>query len=771
MKKALKTSLLFVLSICMLLSVAFLSFSLTSSKAYADETQEIFQMEKGASIATTKDGLRFMVNMNGAVYQKLVTDDVENKKGLSVLIAPKSYYEELTDSEYINLRKCVKIDIDEEKIYSYNGLYHANVVLTNLNAENNPNITISQFDYDFIAVGCITDNSGAQPTYQYTTLNEGETLGDYARSQYSVIKTLVLEGTEELSSLLLSNESPYTWFATEEYPLVVENLNSYENLVARINAGVVFDGKIINISSAFDKAESSVQFDDGKTLPQSANTYHVITFKMTDGQEIVKTVVDGQTLTDIPALSEEDGYIFTWDKEIVDVPTESTVYTETKTAEPLPELEAPFLADFSVAGYASIVSGATAEVISDASEGSVMKVTFEVNNTWPTFTLNLPKTASGEKITVRFMMTSVPAGLTMNGTDGGMVYNVVSNVWGSEIVNANGTSLSISMYSGTAKSYEIYFSLVVDGEKTNEEMRGMKLFGNIPEGYLADFSIDKYASIVSGASAEVVSDTSEGSVMKVTLEVSGWTYFTLNLPKTPSEEKITIRFMVPTRTGGLEINGGDAYYSFTEGEWASYTRAVGNYGSAIKVGAYSGSTATFVIYFSLVVDGEKTNEEMRNMKLFGNIPEGYLADYSSETYESMITAGSWGTDIEAEYMPSYADETNVMKISATTKDDAYGNGGIRLFLPKASTTNKVTVRYMIDENYGIAGELHAVVKGDYTNKISVLPKDKGVWHQVEIDLTNQTEKDVVELYFWQAGGGVTAVMYVSFVYDGVLSNN
>ena len=628
MKKALKTSLLFVLSICMLLSVAFLSFSLTSSKAYADETQEIFQMEKGASVATTKDGLRFMVNMNGAVYQKLVTDDVDNKMDLSVLIAPKSYYDELTDSEYMNLIKCVKVDIDEDKIYSYNGLYHANVLLTNLNAENNANITVSQFDYNFIAVGCITDNSGSEPTYQYTTLNDGETLSDYARSQYKVINTLVLTGTEELADLLLGTESPYTWFAREDYPIIVENLDLYENLVAKINAGVVFDQKSILISSAFDKAQSSVEFDDGKGLPLSANNYHVITFKMLDGQEIVKTVIDGQTLTDIPVLSEEDDYVISWDKEIVEIPTESTTYTETKTAKPLPELEVPILADFAVKGYASTVSGANAEVIN---------------------------------------------------------------------------------YEG------------------------------------------------------------EGSVLKVTLEVNGWTYFNLNLPQAPTEEKITVRFMVPTRTGGLEINGGDAYYSFTEGEWASYSRNVGSYGSSLKVGAYSSTTRTFEIYFSLVVDGEKTNEEMRNMKLFGNIPEGYLADYSSEAYASLITAGSWGTTIETEYMPTHAEETNVMKISATTKAGANSNAGIRLFLPKASTTNKVTVKYMIDESYGIAGELHAVVKGEYTNKISTLSKAKGVWITEEIDLTNQTEKDVVELYFWQGGTGVTAVIYVSFVYDGILN--
>ena len=486
-----------------------------------------------------------------------------------------------------------------------------------------------------------------------------------------------------------------------------------------------------------------------------------------NGEDFAVTGTEYQTQTEKSNVSvkiKSVGQGIWYDSEYSEA-THGLIYSNLKT---------PILADFSGKGYESIVTGATSALAVEQYENEydVMKITVDVTvGGWKYFMLKLPKVAEQEKITVRLLLPELTGGLDVNGSDG-IYYSLSANTWGSVVVKANLDTLKIGLYTKTPKTLSLYLSLVADGEKTNGEMAAYKTQNIVaePEGIvLADFSDPKYNRLVNGATAEVVNYEGEGSVLKVTLEVNGWTYFNLNLPKTPTEEIMTIRFMVPTRTGGLEINGGDAYYSFTEGEWASYSRKVGTYGSSPKVGAYSKTGATFEIYFSLVVDGEKTNEQMRNIKLFGNIPEGYLADYSSEAYASLITAGSWGTTIETEYMPTHAEETNVMKISATTKAGANSNAGIRLFLPKASTTNKVTVKYMIDESYGIAGELHAVVKGEYTNKISTLSKAKGVWITEEIDLTNQTEKDVVELYFWQGGTGVTAVIYVSFVYDGILN--
>ena len=277
-------TLIATLFLCLSLAIA---FAFNTQKVSADVDNNKFAMAEGAQIALNKDGLRFRVQMGQNVYDQIFTNDAEDNVKLSVLIAPKSFFDAVTDGEYQNLSKKIEIQIDDQqKVYQKDGYYYANAVLTNLAMENNEKITKDQFDYDFVAVGCIATTDGEATSYQYASFFDGD-MANNVRSQYELAQAAVLAEDDEdlaIASDVLAEEGPYaSWIGSENYPINVDEESEYSILQAKVVAGLDTNAKF-NVYNKFDLGEK-------ENLPANTTFFHYVNFFDKDGETLLDTVM------------------------------------------------------------------------------------------------------------------------------------------------------------------------------------------------------------------------------------------------------------------------------------------------------------------------------------------------------------------------------------------------------------------------------------------------------------------------------------------------
>lgn len=287
--KTLRNKLLLILSVLLLscLTLCF-SFTFNTVKADAQLNNDIFVMEDGASVAIAKDGLRFRVKMGKNVYDQIVTNDQENTVSLSVLVAPKTVFDALEGEEYIDLAKKVEIEFeDETKIYTKDGYYWANAVLYNLDAENNEAITTSQYDLEFIAVGCIKSNGVVS---KYATFENG--IENAPRTQYEVLQSAVLDAEDEegitAGKILDTENSPYkSWFGKDAHPVVVENLDDYTAITGKVENGLTTTAQF----KVYNKFEIPA---DRTYIPTNTTFIHYVKFFNGASELETVEVVEGQ---------------------------------------------------------------------------------------------------------------------------------------------------------------------------------------------------------------------------------------------------------------------------------------------------------------------------------------------------------------------------------------------------------------------------------------------------------------------------------------------
>lgn len=287
--KTLRNKLLLILSVLLLscLTLCF-SFTFNTVKADAQLNNDIFVMEDGASVAIAKDGLRFRVKMGKNVYDQIVTNDQENTVSLSVLVAPKTVFDALEGEEYIDLAKKVEIEFeDETKIYTKDGYYWANAVLYNLDAENNEAITTSQYDLEFIAVGCIKSNDVVS---KYATFENG--IENAPRTQYEVLQSAVLDAEDEegitAGKILDQENSPYkAWFGKDAHPVVVENLDDYTAITGKVENGLTTTAQF----KVYNKFEIPA---DRTYIPTNTTFIHYVKFLNGASELETVEVVEGE---------------------------------------------------------------------------------------------------------------------------------------------------------------------------------------------------------------------------------------------------------------------------------------------------------------------------------------------------------------------------------------------------------------------------------------------------------------------------------------------
>ena len=298
MKKSIKLTTIFTCLVAFFASLILsISFSIMPAKA---ETSPVFQMESGASIKLSGNGLRFKAKMSQEYYDMLVTNDSGDDVLLYGYIAPIEVLDSMTEySDFIGGGKRVGGKLDESKIYQgEDGYYYANIVMTNLDKH-------SYQDDSFSAIVFIEDNSGASPVYTYAKLALDDVghinIEAQNRTQYDIVNSAFLDGEESYESRIINTYG--SWYGTEEYPIVINTETEYDAFVSKLE-DTVFKNKIEG-KNVFVK--EGVSGDIESVVSVTKNSGHTVRFW--DGNKLLDTcyIADGELVAS-PEDPTRDGY-------------------------------------------------------------------------------------------------------------------------------------------------------------------------------------------------------------------------------------------------------------------------------------------------------------------------------------------------------------------------------------------------------------------------------------------------------------------------------
>jgi len=391
--------------------------------------------------------------------------------------------------------------------------------------------------------------------------------------------------------------------------------------------------------------------------------------------------------------------------------------------------------------------------------------------------------------------------------------------------------IELLIQSGSAgEKHEVYFSFVQEGDhrmKYYEEENAPvqeELEASLQDSYLADFSDDKYVKLVekSVRPSRVPSDMEvkrlasfegENNVLKITTVINdnGIGDVLMWLPKATATNKLTIRLMVcessvktlywlnPSELEALSVDN-DAINFLNTGVEAKankwQTVCVGYNNSTIKdvleilvAGGNPGDTLD--IYFAFVMDGDHRKALMDaenalvQTELAPTLEADYLADFASEDYVELIE-GSYRPSrtpirVNGEYLASFEGESNVLKVTA--RMGLGGIGDFLMYLPKGTSTNKMTLKFMVKSVATTDAELSAEPKTMYFNNPSSesagsmdnnanvffdsgISYMSGKWQIVTVNYTNSSVKNVLDVMLGGGKANGLIEIYFAFVMDG-----
>ena len=286
-----------VISTCLFVSTISIGVAQFNTSASAEESpKNCFTMEAGAGVKLGDDGLRFIVKLGAEQKETIEKDNV----ALKFYIAPKAFFDAVSDRNYQNLSQKVEITVDEEKIYQDGDYYYANGCLTGLGAKNQQNL-------DFVGVAAIvTTGENAPVDYQFATFAEGA-IDNNTRSQYDVINSAVLYNDINYSDDIFAAEH-YAWYGADvnAYPVLIDSAEDYTNFVGKVNAGETFTNKQIVVDADITK---NAQVDEGKELPTYTNRF-TVSYEL-DGESAANSeyVLQGNKAT-MPKGPTKEGFIF-----------------------------------------------------------------------------------------------------------------------------------------------------------------------------------------------------------------------------------------------------------------------------------------------------------------------------------------------------------------------------------------------------------------------------------------------------------------------------
>ena len=248
-----------VLSLAFSLASAFaVKAKSASAETVVPESTEI-AMVSGVSVKLSADGLKYRVLIGEDLYNDIIANE---DKTLGILIFPTqyivnnpsiigNYHAALSDPDTYGKFAARDITVDKTKIYTseYN-LKTANGVLSSVKVANR--------DLAFTAVGYVYDNTNGG--YTYATANS-------AKSLYKALSALYLTAdAEDRAEYRTIFSSVYSWFGTENYPVIVDtsvNADQYNAIVEDVNNGVSFSGVYFKITNDLELSKGSALIGAG----------------------------------------------------------------------------------------------------------------------------------------------------------------------------------------------------------------------------------------------------------------------------------------------------------------------------------------------------------------------------------------------------------------------------------------------------------------------------------------------------------------------------
>jgi hypothetical protein len=117
------------------------------------------------------------------------------------------------------------------------------------------------------------------------------------------------------------------------------------------------------------------------------------------------------------------------------------------------------------------------------------------------------------------------------------------------------------------------------------------------------------------------------------------------------------------------------------------------------------------VYFADILSGDRRcdykMEELQGTlsSLAKELPEGYLADFTSKDYEKLAVADTWANhhvakSVTAERVENFKGYKDLLKVTTVNNDKNFGN--FTLYLPKAMTEGGYTVRFYMETTTNVA---------------------------------------------------------------------
>ena len=332
MTKKFRLSAIFTFVAILILSImASASLLVSPARATENSTSGVFQMEYGASIQLSKNGLRFKAKMSEDYYEKIMSS--ENVTLYGFIARVEEFDRVIAYSDFITGGKRVGGVLDKEKIYlGEDGYYYVNIVMTNL-AEGNRGYQ----DDSFSAIVFIEDKTSGSAKYTYAEFAKDESghvnIEAQNRLQYDVVNSAFLDGKESYESRIISAYG--SWYGTAEYPIVINTEEQYKSLVAKLSANTVFANSVQNrhVFIKLDVANAVSSYDASQKIEKYVTTVtetqgHTVTFW--DGNKIVarQFVADGAEV-DLPDDPTHEGYVFIgWIGDTSSITEDSDVYAK-----------------------------------------------------------------------------------------------------------------------------------------------------------------------------------------------------------------------------------------------------------------------------------------------------------------------------------------------------------------------------------------------------------------------------------------------------------
>lgn len=246
MLKFKKSKILIAVALCAGVSLSIGAAVMNSSEESTAETSEtaVFTMMNGTSLRYSDDGeggLRFRVKMNESVKTTIEKESTS----FGFIVAPTKYFSAVTDGDYSKLEKCISEEGDKSKIYESDGAYYANCAIVNILEKNR------KLDYNVVAYYKVDD---------VTTYASVDTENGYS-NLYALTDKLAKDKDEAQNIL---DDTAYSWYGTEDYPITVNTIGDYNSLVEVVNSGVDYSEKYANIAADLPADEKAAVTDESK---------------------------------------------------------------------------------------------------------------------------------------------------------------------------------------------------------------------------------------------------------------------------------------------------------------------------------------------------------------------------------------------------------------------------------------------------------------------------------------------------------------------------